>query len=250
MRKVFFIIALMALTVTGAKAQDLMTKRDGSELNVKVTEIGENEVKYRLSGDDSGPVRSISKSELFRIKYANGSTDVFDQSDSKKKVKRNDGDSDYRKGYAGLGIGVSSLMKNYDDLKTGFQFNVNAGYLFKEHIGITASFLLTSYKIKDSDGAKTGLRGGLVGPLISFKNYSGKIEYDIRPTVGLVSGKISGDNASLSTDKMTFALGVGGSMRFNVSDFISLSVNLDTYYHGDLEIESIGFEFQTLSSAG
>jgi hypothetical protein len=144
--------------------------------------------------------------------------------------------ANYRKGYAGVSVGPSLLLAEYSDInETGLQFNANFGYLFKKNIGVTASFLLTSYGAEDED-ISVGLRGGLVGPVISFQNSSLKVEYDIRPTVGIASGKISGNNASLKTDKMTFMLGVGGSVRWNVADFISLTGNLDTYFHGEFDI--------------
>jgi hypothetical protein len=250
MKKVFFIIVLMTLTVTGAMAQDLITKRNGSELNVKVIEVGENEVKYRSSGDDSGPLRIISKSEIFRIKYANGSTDVFNQSqptpiqDPPVVVR---GTLDYRKGYAGIGLGAAILLEDYDYIDgTGLQFNINFGYLFSAHVGITGSFMLTSYNANND--VKTGLRGGLVGPLISFSNDARKVEYDIRPTLGIVSGKVNYKNESLSSDNMALLVGVGGSVRWNVSQLISLTGNLDTYYHGELKAEDLLFE--SLSSIG
>jgi hypothetical protein len=277
MRKVFLIFALMALTVIGAEAQDLITKRNGSELNVKVIEIGENEVKYRNSGDDSGPLRTISKSEIFRIKYANGSTDVFNQTQPQPqpqpvqnsgsgsygsgnggygnggyggyggRSRGNSGDSDYRKGYAGVGLGAAMLLEDYDYIDgTGLQFNVNFGYLFSSHVGITGSFMLTQYNA-DND-VKTGLRGGVVGPLISFSNSEHKVEYDIRPTLGVVSGKVNYKNESLSSDKMALLVGFGGSIRWNVSQFISLTGNLDTYFHGELEANDLLFE--KLSSVG
>jgi hypothetical protein len=261
MKQIFLIIALTALTVIGANAQDLMVKRNGSELNVKVIEVSETEVKYKLSGDDSGPTRSISTSELVRIVYENKSVDTFggvntpapttvypgDNRNSRDSQPRipdayynnggYDGDPDYRKGYAGIGLGLSSLLEEYNNVDgSGLQFNVNFGYLFKQHIGITASFMLTSHKIPNADyKANIGLRGGFVGPLISFQNSSMKVEYDIRPTLGLVSWKLNAESASVKGDDMAVALGVGGSVRFNVSNLISLTGNLDTYLHNKFD---------------
>ncbi|MDR1339039.1 MAG: hypothetical protein LBK58_03165 [Prevotellaceae bacterium] len=227
-----------------------MTKRNGNEVNVKVISVADGEVTYRLSGDDSGPLRSISTSELFRIKKADGTVIVFDSTRPDTPPPPTPPITPYHKGYVGLGLGTAVLLPEYTDIKSnGLQFNVNAGYLFKKHIGITASFLLTSYKMTSYTDAKVGLRGGFAGPLIAFQNSSQKVEYDIRPTVGFVSGKLSGENISLKTENITFALGVGGSVRFNVSDFISLTSNLDMYFHGDFD-ESTVLTLKSLSSVG
>ncbi|MDR1169831.1 MAG: hypothetical protein LBK97_03250 [Prevotellaceae bacterium] len=153
-----------------------------------------------------------------------------------------------KKGYIGLGVGLSTLLAEYTDIESnGLQFNVNAGYLIGNNVGITASFLFTSYTT-DYD-AKTGLTGGFIGPLISFSNSLQKVEYDIRPTIGFVSGKIKGSNVSFKTENMALAVGVGGSIRWNVSNLISLTGNLDTYFHGEFK-ESDVFTLEPLSSVG
>jgi sRNA-binding protein len=58
-------------------AQDIITKVNGEEINAKVLEINANEVKYRKLGNETGPIYTLSKSEIFMIKYGNGDKDVF-----------------------------------------------------------------------------------------------------------------------------------------------------------------------------
>jgi hypothetical protein len=55
---------------------DLIFK-DGSEVKGKVTEISSTEVKYKKCDLPDGPVYVVKKSELFMIKYANGTREVF-----------------------------------------------------------------------------------------------------------------------------------------------------------------------------
>ena len=57
-------------------AQDVIVKRDGSEIEAKVVEVGSSEVRYYKFGTTS-PVYSIKKNEVFMIRYENGSKDVF-----------------------------------------------------------------------------------------------------------------------------------------------------------------------------
>jgi hypothetical protein len=71
------ILALSLVLCNFVKAQDIMTLRDGNELIVKVTEINETEIKYKDFKNLDGQIRVINKSEVFMIKYVNGSKDVF-----------------------------------------------------------------------------------------------------------------------------------------------------------------------------
>lgn len=56
---------------------DLITLKTGEEIKAKVTEIGTNEIKYIKCDNKTGPTYTIKKSDIFMIKYANGSKDFF-----------------------------------------------------------------------------------------------------------------------------------------------------------------------------
>jgi hypothetical protein len=70
-------LTLLALLASPAYAQDLLTKRNGSELAVKVVEITPAEVKYRRSDNPDGPLISMWRSEVYLIRYANGTQEVL-----------------------------------------------------------------------------------------------------------------------------------------------------------------------------
>lgn len=61
-------------------AQDKILLKNGEELNAKVIEITETEVKFKKFDNLTGPTRVIYKSEIFSIKYENGTKDVFNNS--------------------------------------------------------------------------------------------------------------------------------------------------------------------------
>jgi hypothetical protein len=249
MKQVFFILALLSGTVFSAKAQDTIVRTNGNKIPAQVMEIGLDNVKYQLYNDNSKQSRFLKKSDIFKIKYANGTetiiTNIKDTQPSQTYKPSVNPEKRNKKGYAGISVGGAMMLTEYADLdKIGMQFNVNCGYLFTKHIGITASFLYTSYKFTDDKDSGAGLRGGLVGPLISFGNSSQKLEYDIRPTVGVISGKVKKDGESVDVGKMTFGAGLGGTIRWNVSSLISLTGNLDSYFHGTFD------ELESLASVG
>jgi hypothetical protein len=270
MKKIVSILVLLLFTgiVSLVKAQDVIYRTDGSEIRSTVTEVGMNEIKYKLFNDQSGRLYSLAKSDIARIVYSNGSVDSFSTSAAPAQTSvqtpaatqqtggyGNQGTApvtryrppqpdDYKKGYAGISVSAATLIEEYNDASSGYHFNVNAGYLFSKYVGINASFLLSSFDVEDM--GSIGLRGGLVGPLFSFGKSARKIEFDIRPTVGIVSCKVDVGNKSVSTDKSVFAFGFGWSVRWNVSSLISLTGNMDFVSHGEFEeipdadISSIG----------
>ena len=72
MRKTILLFLLALLAGSAAQAQDLLTKRNGEELSVKILEITPSEVRYRRADNPDGPLISIWRSDVFMIRYANG----------------------------------------------------------------------------------------------------------------------------------------------------------------------------------
>ncbi|WP_240773358.1 hypothetical protein [Pontibacter sp. SGAir0037] len=75
MRQLLFTLLLLFPAV--CQAQDILIKRNGDELEVKVQEITLSEVKYKRFDNLEGPLISIAKQDVFMIKYENGTKDVF-----------------------------------------------------------------------------------------------------------------------------------------------------------------------------
>lgn len=86
MKPTFLIIIFLFLTQL-IFAQDAIIKNNGDEINGKVTEVTATEIKYKKA-DNSDVTYSIAKTEVFIIKYANGTKDVFtDKSTTSVVVK-------------------------------------------------------------------------------------------------------------------------------------------------------------------
>ena len=75
--RLLFLFSLLVLLVGPARAQDLLTKRNGDEIAVKVVEITPSEVKYRRADNPDGPLISVWRSDVFLIRYANGTKEVL-----------------------------------------------------------------------------------------------------------------------------------------------------------------------------
>jgi len=75
--RLLLLLPLLAGLVGPARAQDLLTKRNGDEVPVKVVEITPTEVKYRRTDNPDGPLISVYKADVFMIRYANGVKEVL-----------------------------------------------------------------------------------------------------------------------------------------------------------------------------
>lgn len=56
---------------------DVLILKNGEEVKVKVIEITQTEIKYKKCDFQTGPLITIDKSEVFMIKYSNGSKDII-----------------------------------------------------------------------------------------------------------------------------------------------------------------------------
>jgi hypothetical protein len=75
--RTFLLFAVLAVLSGAAHAQDTLVQRNGEELAVKVLEITPAEVKYRRTDNPEGPVISAWRSDVFMVRYANGTKEVF-----------------------------------------------------------------------------------------------------------------------------------------------------------------------------
>ena len=78
MKKVF-IFTIVLFILSSLKAQDIILKNDGSEIKSKVIEVTLNEVKYKRFDNIDGPTYTLIKTEIFKINYQNGTSEVYNQ---------------------------------------------------------------------------------------------------------------------------------------------------------------------------
>jgi len=121
--KHLFTLTLLLTIIKLSYSQDIIYKKNGSDIEAKIIEIGISEIKYHKFDNITGPIYVIPKSEVFFIKYENGSKEIFNEvtknvtSETKASNEDmypkgiNDANINYR-GYkpAGTGTLVVSLL--------------------------------------------------------------------------------------------------------------------------------------------
>lgn len=84
--KRFLLSTLAAIALCGTSAaQDLIIHRNGSEQQVRILEISSDEVKYKKWSNQNGPTYTIPTSDIFMIKYPDGSKDTFPEKKPQEK---------------------------------------------------------------------------------------------------------------------------------------------------------------------
>lgn len=76
LRKKILLFLFTFITFTTC-AQDIIYKIDGCEIYAKIIEIEQSNIRYKNFEQHEGPIRNISKSQVFMIKYHDGSTEKF-----------------------------------------------------------------------------------------------------------------------------------------------------------------------------
>lgn len=61
---------------------DVITMKDGKDVDAKVLEISTTEIKYKNCDNLEGPTIAVLRKDVFSIKYANGKKEVFTQEKS------------------------------------------------------------------------------------------------------------------------------------------------------------------------
>lgn len=169
MKKIITILLVVCLSAVCAKAQDVIVLRDASEIEAKVITVGTEEITYKKWNFQDGPSYQIKKSDVFFIKYMNGSKDVFNEV---PKNKENAASNVERQDTRDYGRFIHRKLFNaYVELGCPF-----VSYEAGPSLNVTAGFRMYDYGFV---GLCFGMDALLYRHLHTFTNYSySKIELD------------------------------------------------------------------------
>ena len=68
------LLFLLSCGVWDAAAQDLIVKKDGTNVEAKVLEIGEKDIKYKKASHLDGPTYLVSVANVVYIRFEDGSS--------------------------------------------------------------------------------------------------------------------------------------------------------------------------------
>ena len=107
MKRILTLIVTAMAFLPTLKAQDVITLKDGTDVNAKILEVSPNEIKYKKYNNPDGPIFTVSKSDVLIVRYENGEKDVFVETQRKNNSTLNTTEpivegmkySEYRKFY-------------------------------------------------------------------------------------------------------------------------------------------------------
>jgi hypothetical protein len=135
MKKILLIlVAVISFGIMAANAQDVILKKDGSEIKAKVLEITEQQIKYKEFDFQSGPTRNVNITDVFMITYENGKKEVFN-----KQTSTYPSPSPYYNPYQY----TQNDLKNAKNLRNSGVVFFSTGMAFTFPIGL--SLLFTAY---------------------------------------------------------------------------------------------------------
>ena len=142
-KHVIFIFAIFAINL--AFSQDVIIKKSGEEIKSKIIELTNNDVKYKKFDNQNGPIFTILKSEVFIIKYENGTKDVFNEEkpilESNTSNKTSGTEDFFMKG-------KMDAQKNYDGYKGAGTGTFITGFI-SPIIGLIPAIACSSTPPKD-----------------------------------------------------------------------------------------------------
>jgi len=84
-QRIFLFFAFVCVSIATAFAQDIITLKNGDDIQAVVQKIGELDIEYKKFDNPNGPNYTLKKSEIFMIRYENGSKDVFTKQETTQK---------------------------------------------------------------------------------------------------------------------------------------------------------------------
>ncbi|MBQ6047019.1 MAG: hypothetical protein IJL38_05265 [Bacteroidales bacterium] len=143
MKKLYFFFVILFFAAVSSYAQDTIVFRNGDEVQAKILEVSDTEMKYYLWDNLNGPVYKKNISDIFMVKYSSGYKEVYD------KVKNDS----YNKSY------IPSLRENNVMTRNRSYLGINGKQLTDEDL----RFLLTPDEYKTFMSARNQRKFGVAG---------------------------------------------------------------------------------------
>lgn len=157
MKKLIIVLTGVLGLSLPAFSQDIITTRDGDEIEAKVLEIDSQNVKYRLYSEPDGVMYTVRKADLMMIQYENGRKEVFANQSSFNRMLS------LREPAEGLVPGMK--YKELKDIYSPSEYISMPGDPYSPGLSGVLSFLIPGLgqMICDEVGRGFGFLGGSVG---------------------------------------------------------------------------------------
>lgn len=172
-KTLLIVIALFSSFIINA--QDVLIMQNGEEIETKIIEVNQSQVKYTLYGDSEGSTYIVNRADVFKIKYASGSETVLNE----HKIIEETEVCLPSKRRIGLAVrpeisGVLITKNGIAEATKSADFSVSVVYQFKKTFSLGAG---TAYDITSDAGSFIPIYLNLRG---YFRNRLSSPYYDFR----------------------------------------------------------------------
>lgn len=203
-----FLFFLLLCTASSGFTQDIITTQNGDEIACKVLEIDPPKIKYRLSSQPDGPIRTILVADVFMIKYADGTKELFKEPINKNK-RNSTSERRFRPFTVGLGLHMGiEFAAPYPGAMLSLSYEIPEVNVRFALDGTVTSRTFSPYYLDIFTTANLNFH-------YVFKLSNNKVE--IFPELGV--GVWAGSYANLAT------VNVGVGFDYRVSDLFSIYVH-------------------------
>lgn len=228
MRNFFTFLATLMLLSFVANAQDVITMKNGDEVQSKIMEITPTEIKYKRYENQEGPTYTIKKSDAFMIKYQNGTKDVFND---EPETKTEDNGEFWNpelwtnKYPAGIGVFIDPVGLGFYGVRLGAEFRYRRfDAAIAGHIGSGAILNLTHQNYQGMPDEVEAASCISFNPKFLFPNKNNFAGY-----VGVLSGfgkyrfKRYSPNKTVKENYVVASFGGGVKFRANSGFYTNIS---------------------------
>lgn len=210
--RVLFLSAVILAFASVLHAQDKIFKKDGEIIDAKIKMVGTRVITYNRFDNPTGPDYTIARTDVDRIKYQNGTEDVF-ESQSRRGPRHHTKARTARAPQSADGAGDKEKPVNYGVNVVSFaplQFTENGlGFslsyeralddrcIVSFYCPIIASFNLNNgtYYDNNTQSYQNGHQDGMYYAMPGVKIYPtgayGKVRYSVGPSLVLATGEKS-----------------------------------------------------------
>ncbi len=145
MRKLLFLITMLAIGFSNTWAQDLITMRDGQQIQSKIIYIDSNEVQYQLFKSTDNKVFTVKTDQLESIKFENGVIQTFGAPSSNKTNDQQTKDQKTKQDVVSSNVANAALTE--DDIR---EYTFSAATYFADFDAIDKGcYGVFSHNLKD-----------------------------------------------------------------------------------------------------
>ncbi len=227
-------IALLCLLSLGTWAQtrkpDLIHKKDKSVIEAIIVEIDDDQIQYRKFSSPTGPIFGIKRSELSKIIYSNGDTEMMngktDKPDKVSKTKEKTEDKPAKISKTEKVKKVSTLdgLGGNLNFSVGLRGGINLNTVSKEPTG-----LLPSTKVEQLLGFHGGLVMELGGKMFSVQPEVLFSQIGAKVVISPDTNNINNPGGTIKLSGNTVTVPVLLKAKFGTSDNLKFFVNAGPY---------------------